>query len=88
MAAIVLLFIPLKNTWNISEFAKCYPYAICVDMLNSYYDFLTGQERAFKFVAKITTLFMKLQQTNDPSIKDKLKPPTLKQSIRSLLQLE
>ena len=45
-------------------------------------------KRAFKFVAKITTLFIKLQQTNDPNIKDKLKPPTLKQSIRSLLQLE
>ncbi|MEE9168279.1 MAG: hypothetical protein V3U73_00865 [bacterium] len=45
-------------------------------------------KRAFKFVVKITVLFMKLQQTSDPNIKAKLKPPTLKQSIRSLLQLE
>ena len=45
-------------------------------------------KRAFKFVVKISILFMKLQQTNDPDIKEKLKPPKLKQSIRSLLQLE
>jgi len=45
-------------------------------------------KRAFKFIVKITILSMKLQQTNDPNIKDKLKPPSLKQSIRSLLQLE
>ncbi len=45
-------------------------------------------KRAFKFIAKITILFMKLQQTNDPDIKAKLDPPTVKQSIRSLLQLE
>jgi len=45
-------------------------------------------KRAFKFVAKITVLFMKLQQTDDPDIKGKLAPPKLRQSIRSLLQLE
>ena len=30
--------------------------------------------RAFKFVVKTTILFTKLHQTNDPTIKDKLKP--------------
>ena len=45
-------------------------------------------KRAFKFVAKITVLFMRLQQTNDPDIKEKLKPPSIKKSIRSLIQLE
>jgi hypothetical protein len=45
-------------------------------------------KRAFKFVVKITILFKKLQQTNNPDIKEKLKPPTVKKSIRSLLQLE
>jgi hypothetical protein len=45
-------------------------------------------KRAFKFVVKITILFMKLQQTNDPDIKDKLKPPSIKKSILSLIHLE
>ena len=45
-------------------------------------------KRAFRFVVKITILFMKLQQTNDPDIKDKLKPPSIKKSILSLIQLE
>jgi len=45
-------------------------------------------KRAFKFVVKITILFMKLQETDDPDIKDKLTPPKLKQSIGLLLQLE
>jgi hypothetical protein len=45
-------------------------------------------KRAFKFVVKITILFMKLQQTNDPDIKDKLKPPSVKKSILSLIHLE
>jgi hypothetical protein len=45
-------------------------------------------KRAFKFVAKITILFMKLNQTDDPDIKDKLKPPSIKKSILSLIHLE
>lgn len=45
-------------------------------------------KRAFRFVVKITILFMKLQQTNDPDIKDKLKPPSIKKSILSLIHLE
>ncbi len=45
-------------------------------------------KRAVKFVVKITNLFIKLQKTGDPDIAEKLKPPTVKQSIRSLLQLE
>ena len=45
-------------------------------------------KRAFKFVVKITILSKKLQQINDPDTEKKLKPPTVKQSIRSLLQFE
>ena len=44
--------------------------------------------RAFKFVVKITILFTKLHQTNDPTIKDKLKPPSIPKSIQNLIQLE
>jgi hypothetical protein len=33
-----------------------------------------GSEVAFKFVVKNTILFTKLHQTNDPAIKEKLKP--------------
>ncbi len=44
--------------------------------------------RAFKFVVKITFLFTKLHQTNDPAIKDKLKPPSIAKSIQNLIQLE
>ena len=44
--------------------------------------------RAFKFVVKISILFTKLHQTNDPAIKDKLKPPSIPKSIQNLIQLE
>ena len=44
--------------------------------------------RAFKFVVKITFLFTKLHQTNDPAIKDKLKPPSIAKSIQNLIQME
>ena len=44
--------------------------------------------RAFKFVVKITILFTKLHQTNDPAIKEKLKPPRIPKSILNLIQLE
>ena len=44
--------------------------------------------RAFKFVVKTTILFTKLHQTNDPAIKEKLKPPRIPKSILNLIQLE
>ena len=44
--------------------------------------------RAFKFVVKTTILFTKLHQTNDPAIKEKLKPPRIPKSISNLIQLE
>ena len=44
--------------------------------------------RAFGFIVKITHLFRKLQQTNDPAIKKKLNPPSIPKSIASLTQLE
>jgi hypothetical protein len=44
--------------------------------------------RAFKFVVKTTILFTKLQQTNDPIIKEKLRPPRIPKSILKLIQLE
>ena len=44
--------------------------------------------RAFKFVVKITFLFTKLHQTNDPAIKEKLKPPSIPKSIQNQIQLE
>jgi len=44
--------------------------------------------RAFKFVVKTTVLFTKLHKTNDPAIKEKLKPPHIAKSILNLIQLE
>ena len=44
--------------------------------------------RAFKFVVKTTILFTKLHQTNDPAIKEKLKPPRIPKSILNLIQQE
>ena len=44
--------------------------------------------RAFGFIVKITHLFRKLQQTNDPVINKKLKPPSIPKSILNLIQLE
>jgi hypothetical protein len=44
--------------------------------------------RAFGFIVKITHLFQKLQQTNDPAIKKKLNPPSIPKSIANLIQLE
>ena len=45
-------------------------------------------KRAFKFVVNVTILLKKLQQNNDPITKMKLKPPLVKKSILSLIQLE
>jgi len=44
--------------------------------------------RTFSFIVKITHLFRKLQQTNDPAIKKKLNPPSIPKSIVNLTQLE
>ena len=44
--------------------------------------------RAFKFIVRLTILFRKLHRTNDPDIKEKLKPPLVPKSVLSLIQLE
>ena len=44
--------------------------------------------RAFKFIVRLTILFRKLHRTNDPDIKEKLKPPSIPKSIQCLIQLE
>jgi len=44
--------------------------------------------RAFKFIVRLTILFRKLHQTNNPVIKEKLKPPSIPKSIRNVIQLE
>jgi hypothetical protein len=45
-------------------------------------------KRAFNFIVKITALFRKLQKTNDPHVKNKLRPPSVPKSILSLIQIE
>jgi len=45
-------------------------------------------KRAFSFIIRTTNLFRKLHKTNDPNIKDKLKPPSVSKSIINLIQLE
>jgi len=45
-------------------------------------------KRAFKFIVKITILFRQLHRTNDPNIKEKLKPPSVPKSIMNLIQME
>ena len=45
-------------------------------------------KRAFKFIVKITILFRQLHSTNDPDIKEKLKPPSVPKSIMNLIQME
>jgi len=44
--------------------------------------------RAFKFIVRLTILFRKLHRSNDPDIKEKLKPPSIPKSILALIQLE
>ena len=44
--------------------------------------------RAFKFIVKITLFLRKSQLSDDPAIRVKLKPPIVKKSILSLIQLE
>jgi hypothetical protein len=45
-------------------------------------------KRAFSFINRTTNLFRKFQRTNDPDIKEKLKPPSIPKSIQCLIQLE
>jgi len=45
-------------------------------------------KRAFSFIVRITTQIRKLRHTNDPSVKEKLKPPFIAKSIRNIIQLE
>ena len=45
-------------------------------------------KRAFSFIIRTTNLFRKLHQTNDPKIKEKLKPLSIPKSIANLIQLE
>jgi len=44
--------------------------------------------RAFKFIVRFTILFRKLHLTNDPDIKEKLKPPSIPKSIANIIQIE
>ena len=37
-------------------------------------------KRAFNFIIRITVLFRKLQETNDPNAKEKLRPPLVPKS--------
>jgi len=45
-------------------------------------------KRAFAFIVKVTNRFIKYIQTDDPLIKEKLKPPFIPKSIRNIIQLE
>ena len=45
-------------------------------------------KRAFSFIVRITNQFRKLHQTNDPAIKERLKPPFIPKSIRNVIQME
>jgi len=45
-------------------------------------------KRAFSFIARITTHIRKLYKTNEPSRKEKVKPPFIPKSIRNVIQLE
>ena len=45
-------------------------------------------KRAFSFIVRITNQIRKLLHTNDPAIKEKLKPPSIPKSIQNIVQLE
>jgi len=45
-------------------------------------------KRAFSFIVRTTNLFRKFHKTNDPDIKEKLKPPSIPKSIANIIQLE
>jgi hypothetical protein len=44
--------------------------------------------RAFAFIVRITWLLRKLRETNDPKIRNRLKPPSIPKSIANLIQRE
>lgn len=45
-------------------------------------------KRAFAFIVKVTSRFRKAIQTDDPRIKQNLKPPFIPKSIRNIIQVE
>ena len=45
-------------------------------------------KRAFSFIIRTTNRFRKLFKTNDPAIKEKLKPPFIPKSIQNIIQME
>ena len=45
-------------------------------------------KRAFSFIVRTTNQIRKLYKSNDPAIKEKLKPPFIPKSIRNIIQLE
>jgi len=45
-------------------------------------------KRAFSFIVRITKQIRKLHRTNDPTIKEKLKPPLIPKFIKNIIQLE
>lgn len=49
---------------------------------------VTLLRRTINFVVKTTILFNKLHQSDDPTIKEKLKPPATPKSFLNLIQLE
>ena len=44
--------------------------------------------RAFAFIVRITWLFRKLRETDDPKIRSRLNPPSISKSITNLIQRE
>jgi hypothetical protein len=45
-------------------------------------------KRAFSFIVRVTNQIRKLLHTNDQAVKEKLKPPFIPKSIRTIIQLE
>ena len=45
-------------------------------------------KRAFSFIVRITNQIRKLYKSNDPALKERLKPPFTPKSIRNIIQLE
>ena len=45
-------------------------------------------KRAFSFIVRVTNQFRRSLKTNDPNIKEKLKPPSIPESIQNIIQLE
>jgi len=45
-------------------------------------------KRAFSFIVRITVRFRNFQETGDPTVKDKLRPPFVPKSLRQLILIE